>query len=124
MISILVDTNILIDHLRGRKEATDFLLSLKEQPFISSLTIAELFAGVKGKKEKTALHQLINAFHVIPISNEIAEEGGLFKNKYHKSHKIGLADALIAGTVTLGKLQLATLNKKHFPMLNSVLVPY
>ncbi|MBC8323291.1 MAG: type II toxin-antitoxin system VapC family toxin [Candidatus Marinimicrobia bacterium] len=124
MKAFLIDTNILVDFLRGKQRANNFMNQLEIQPIISSLTVAELFAGVKGKKERVSLHNLINACEVIPITTEIAEEGGLIKNKYQKSHHIGLADALIGATAIEADLTLATLNKKHFPMLKKINVLY
>lgn len=49
------------------------------------------------------------------------EDGG---RQYGPSHGTGLADALIASTVAAVGATLATLNRRHFPMLNDVLVPY
>jgi predicted nucleic acid-binding protein len=37
---------------------------------------------------------------------------------------VGLADALIAATATQRQVPLVTLNRKHFPMLQDVIVPY
>jgi len=124
MSAYLIDTNIFVDFLRGQEKAAGFVKGLKKQPIISALTVAELFAGVKGKKENVALHNLIDACEVIPVNEEIAEEGGIIKNKYHKSHQIGLADALIAATAIIFKLDLVTLNQKHFPMINKLVKPY
>ena len=120
----LIDTNILIDFLRGKNPAVKFIEGLSIQPIISVLTVAELFAGVKGKKESVAIHNLVDACEVIPVNEEIAEEGGLLKNKFQKSHQIGLADSLIGATAIVSKLRLVTLNQKHFPMLKNVVVPY
>ncbi|MBC8346069.1 MAG: type II toxin-antitoxin system VapC family toxin [Candidatus Marinimicrobia bacterium] len=124
MNAYLLDTNILIDFLRGKEKAIIFIKGLALQPVISTLTVAELFAGVKGKKESVAIHNLIDACEVIPVNEEIAEEGGQIKNKYQKSHQIGLADALIAATANILKMDLVTLNQKHFPMLKNIIVPY
>jgi len=124
MISYLIDTNILIDFLRGKKEAIAFMAGLSIQPIISSLTVAELFAGVKGKREKIAIHNLVHACEVISVDEDIAEEGGLLKNKYQKCHQLGLADALIGATALSSKLTLVSLNKKQFPMLKNVHIPY
>jgi predicted nucleic acid-binding protein len=46
------------------------------------------------------------------------------KARYGKSHGVGLVDALIAATAKLHGYRLVTLNKKHFPMLDNVLIPY
>ena len=48
----------------------------------------------------------------------------MHRREYGKSHGVGLADALIAATAEVVGAQLVTLNKKHFPMLDDVYVPY
>jgi len=58
------------------------------------------------------------------LYREIGVTGGLYRRDYRKSHETGLADALIAATARLHSLTLVTLNKKHFPMLTSIIVPY
>jgi predicted nucleic acid-binding protein len=54
----------------------------------------------------------------------LAVQGGLYRRDYGKSHNVGLADALIAATATQRRVPLVTLNRKHFPMLQDVIVPY
>jgi predicted nucleic acid-binding protein len=48
----------------------------------------------------------------------------LFRRDYGKSHGVGLADALIAASAEMRGAVLVTLNRKHFPMLPTVIVPY
>jgi predicted nucleic acid-binding protein len=57
------------------------------------------------------------------LDEEIAKRGGLIRRDYGRSHGIGLADALIAGTALVHNLIRVTLNRKHFPMVE-VTVPY
>lgn len=124
MNSLLIDTSVLVDHLRGVSGANDFMVKLDEQPSISALTVAELFSGVKGQRERVSLHNLVDACNVIPVTTEIAEDGVLIRNRYLKSHRLGLADALIGATAISTRSTLVTLDKKHFPMLKKVRVPY
>jgi hypothetical protein len=49
---------------------------------------------------------------------------GFFKRDYQPSHGTGIADALIAATAEVHEMRLVTLNEKHFPMLDDVVVPY
>lgn len=121
---LLIDTDVLIDYLRGQAEAISYLESLTETMLISAVTIAELYAGVREGTERTALDEFIRAFEIIPINEAIAITGGLHRRDYGKSHGTGLADALIAATADVCQAELVTLNKKHFPMLASVVVPY
>ncbi|WP_199246839.1 type II toxin-antitoxin system VapC family toxin [[Phormidium] sp. ETS-05] len=88
------------------------------------MTIAELYAGVRDGKEMEALNELIRAFQVMPIDENISIKGGLYRRDYGKSHGMGLADAIIAATAELNGVTLVTLNQKHFPMIADILVPY
>lgn len=63
-------------------------------------------------------------FQVATLDERTAQMGGLFRRDYGKSHNVGLADALIAATANNYGLTLATLNKKYYPMLQKILVPY
>ena len=85
--------------------------------------MAELYAGVRDT-ERRQLDDFIALFNVLPISQEIAKTGGLYKQQFFKSHGIGLADAIIAATSVIHELELKTLNAKHYPMLKGLRVPY
>ncbi len=121
---LLFDTDVLVDYLRGRDEAASFLESRSETLLVSAVTVAELFAGVREGKERTALATFLGAFEVVPVSAAIAQRGGLLRRDFGKSHSTGLADALIAATAFDAGARLVTLNAKHFPMVSDHLVPY
>jgi predicted nucleic acid-binding protein len=121
---LLIDTDVIIDYLRDRPEAVSYLENLTDFLLISAVTVAELYAGVRDGAERTALDSFIQAFEIVAVDEEVAVKGGLYRRDYSKSHNIGLADALIAATADSRNVELVTLNKKHFPMLTNVLVPY
>ncbi|NJL99612.1 MAG: type II toxin-antitoxin system VapC family toxin [Synechococcaceae cyanobacterium SM2_3_2] len=121
---LLLDTDVLIDYLRGQEQAVAYLEILTEHLLISSITVAELYAGVREGNERKTLDEFINAFDVVMVSKEITQIGGLYRRHYAKSHKIGLADAVIAATADLSQATLVTLNREHYPMLESVILPY
>jgi predicted nucleic acid-binding protein len=122
--TLLIDTDVLIDYLRGKPQAIQYLENLTEFLLVSSITIAELYAGVREGKERKALDEFVRAFEVVPVNDEIAVKGGLYRRDYFKSHNVGLADAIIAATSEIRNAYLVTLNQKHFPMLINVIVPY
>lgn len=121
---LLIDTDVLIDYLRGQAEAVDYLEAATESLLTSSITVAELFAGVREGKERVALSTFLKEFEVIGINAAIAEHAGLLRRDYGKSHGTGLVDALIAATTEHAQASLVTLNRKHFPMLEDVRLPY
>ena len=122
---ILLDTNILIDLLRQRSEASAFFQGLSGLPLTSTIVLAELYAGVREGTERSQLDQLArHGVRAIPLTSEMGVRAGLLMRQYAKSHSVGLADALIAATAIQASARLVTLNVKHFPMLTDVIVPY
>ncbi|MEP7234351.1 MAG: type II toxin-antitoxin system VapC family toxin [Ignavibacteriota bacterium] len=121
---MLVDTNILIDFLRGKQEAGSFIFSGTFEVSISIISITELFAGVRSQREIEEIQELLQTLHIHTLNEEIAEKAGNLLRKFGKSHQIGIADALIAASSIYHNDPLATLNIKDFPMLDNVLKPY
>ena len=122
--SILLDTDVLVDFFRGHSKAVAFVKARCPRIILSSIVIAELYAGVKGDAEQAALENFISLFRVVPVSAEIAKAGGLYKRDYGKSHGIGLADAILAATAEAENAELKTLNAKHYPMLKGLKPAY
>ena len=120
----LVDTDVLIDYLRGVPEVVDFLEDADEALLISAVSVGELFAGVREGAERPALTASVGALEVVPLDPESAERGGLYRRDFGRSHNVGLPDARIAASAELRGARLVTLSRKHFPKLPDVLVPY
>lgn len=121
---MLVDTDILIDYLRGLPAAITFLESHMDEGLISAVSVAELYQGVREGEERTKLSRMISAFVVLPLTQEIAETAGLYRRDYRARTGCGLADCMIAATASAHRVALASLNAKHFTMLESVITPY
>ena len=92
---LLLDTDVLIDFLRGHPEAIQLLEASNHKFWISAVSVAELYVGVRGK-EREVLDQLIGLLRVVEITTEIAQQAGLWRRKYCRSHGTGIMDALIA----------------------------
>lgn len=116
----LPDTDVLIDFLRGYQQAVDFINVNASQIILSTIVIAELYAGVRGKQELAILNNFVSLFDTIPMNSEIAKIGGLYKRDFGKSHGVGLADAIMAATCHSKNAQLKTLNVKHYPMIKNL----
>ena len=124
MGAILLDTDILVDFLRGNNKAEAFIATQADRIILSAIVVAELYAGVKGEAEREALDALVSLFRIVPVDVEIAKAGGLYKRDYGKSHGVGLADAILAATAEAWKAELKTLNIKHYPMLKGLRSAY
>ena len=123
-MACLIDTDVLIDYLRGHPAAISVVEERIGESLLSALTVAELYQGVREGKERLKLARTLSAFSILPVTQEIAERGGLFSRDFRKSHGCGLADCLIAATADSHGLTLLTLNVKHYPMLDDVEAPY
>jgi hypothetical protein len=122
-MALLIDADVLIDYLRDYTEAVSYVEAQQERLLLSVVTVAELYAGVREGQERSRLERFLQAFEIIPLDQHLAIQGGLYRRDYGKSHNVGLADALIAATAAQRQIPLVTLNRKHFPMLQDVLVP-
>lgn len=120
----LFDTDVLIDYLRGDSQAIASLEPHAEAIAVSAVTIAELYSGVREGNERSELDLFVSALDVIPVDQEIAIQAGMFRLLYWKSHRLGLPDTLIAATASLRGVPLVTLNRKHHPLIDHVLMPY
>ena len=120
----LLDTDIIVEYLRGSERAIRFLEGIEGDLFLSAITVAELYGGVRGKEEEEALEQFLMAFEVLPVGTELAKRGGLYRRDYRPSHGTGLADALIAAAAEAAGATLVTFNRRHYPMAKRVKAPY
>jgi len=121
---LLIDTDVLIDYLRDYSEAVSYMEARQEHLLVSVVAVAELYAGVREGEERARLERFLRAFEIVPLNLRLAVQGGIYRRDYSKSHNVGLADALIAATAVQRQVPLVTLNRKHFPMLQDVIVPY
>lgn len=121
--ALVIDTDILVDHLRGQAATSEWLESQDADLVVSAITVAELFAGVRGERDSRALEKFLLAFAVLPATDEIARLAGQYRRTYGPSHGTGLADALIAATASVLGVPLVSFNRRHFPMLPAVVQP-
>lgn len=123
---ILVDTDILISHLRGLDAAREWLVRVRrEGPLaISAVSIAEVVGGMRSS-ERREVWQLLASFRAEPATEVIARRAGDYWRQYRRSHSgIGLGDYLIAATADVRGYQPATLNVRHFPMFENLQPPF
>ena len=123
---ILVDTDILIAHLRGVDDARSWLRAARtEGPLsVSVVTVAELTGGMRSA-ERREVWALLNVMRSEPVTELVARRAGELRRRFRRSHTgIGLADYLVAATALERGAQLATLNVKHYPMFDDLRPPF
>ncbi|MCK4506577.1 MAG: type II toxin-antitoxin system VapC family toxin [Candidatus Aegiribacteria sp.] len=122
--AILLDTDVLVVFFRGHSKAVAFVNAHSDRIILSSIVVAELYAGVKGNAEQAALEDFVLLFRVVPVDAKIAKTGGLYKRDFGKSHGVGLADAILAATAEAENTELKTLNTRYYPMLKGLKPAY
>lgn len=122
--TIIIDTDIIIDFLRGNPLAISHFKNESHQICFSAISVAEIYVGIKSKKEEIEVDRLFSIFPVIATTNEIAREAGKLVKQYRPSYAVELPDALIAATCLMCSAELHTLNVKHYPMFKNLRPPY
>jgi hypothetical protein len=123
----LLDTSVVVDHLRGYPPATALLerwVSDDEPMMASELTRFELLTGLR-PGEEPALESMFSVLDWIPVTEQIARRAGTYAREFRRSHSgIGAVDYLLAATATAVGGELVTTNVKHFPMFTDLRAPY
>ena len=114
---VIIDTNIIIDHLRQTDKSESLLtkLSLQEASIaISRITIQEVYQGKStcDRDKELQLREPIEKLEVLSYSFEIAKMAGELMRDSKKI--ISFPDAAIAATAIVNDCKLLTLNKKDF----------
>jgi predicted nucleic acid-binding protein len=124
---ILVDTNILIEQVRGNEAARDWLIESRRRTgrlAASALTVAELTGGMRSA-ERRVVERMLGFVEVFDVTESIAHRAGELMRTYRRSHhSIGVVDHVIAATAQIHGLELATLNVRHFPMFDDLEAPF
>jgi predicted nucleic acid-binding protein len=123
-MSQLLDSCVLVDLLRGQLEADAFIAGLPSCPHISVITVTELRAGQRSLAEARMIDALVATYTVHDVTLDIAERAACWLKQFRRSHRLDIADTLIAATAATQGLPLATLNLKHFPMFPHLKAPY
>ena len=104
MTRILVDSDVLVDHLRGHRR----LVAGGDELHVSVVTRAELFSG-RGAEERR-IRRLLDPMTNVAVDATIAERAG----RLRRSGARRLPDALIAATALEHRLTLVTRNVRDF----------
>lgn len=123
-MSVLLDTSVIIDVLRGLPAALRYTASLEEVPACSEVTRVEVLRGVRSG-ERSSTERLFRSLRWAGVDEAIARRAGEMGRAYRRSHTgVSTPDLIIAATAEELGLELATLNVKHFPMIIGVRPPY
>lgn len=106
MADLLIDTDVLIDHLAGRTRIS----GRRSRLGFSVISRAELGAGARDETELAPIRRLLGAMTEYPIDKLVAEQAG----RIRADTGVRLPDALIAATALVHGLTLDTRNLRDF----------
>ena len=112
---MLVDTDVLIWHLRGYSKATQRLDQLPKL-ILSAVTYMELVQGMRNRSELLALQKSLAMRQAerLSLTSAITERAITLMETLALSHGLQLGDALIAATGLEHGLTVLTANTGHF----------
>jgi len=118
---MLIDTDVLIWHLRGLPKATQRLDRLPTLT-ISAITWLELLQGMRNRTELVAVQKSLTLRHTerLPLTPAITDRAVLLMENLSLSHGLQLGDALIAATALEHQLTMLTANVKHFTAIDGL----
>ena len=132
-MTVLFDTSVVIDLLRGNRAALDAVrgaVGTGHELAASVVVKVEVLAGMRPNEEQPT-RRLLDGIEWIAVDDLIAEGAGMLANQYARSHMgIDPMDYIIAATVhaTTARqdqhARLWTRNVKHFPMFAHLEPPY
>ena len=123
-MTVVLDTAVLIDYLRGQPEAVRLVQSLADVPTSSEVCRVELLQDLRAGEERDAA-ELIAMIEWIPVVEPVAVLAADLGRRWRKSHTgISVPDLIVAATVELTNSSLLTLNVEHFPMVTGLRPAY
>ena len=125
-MTVLVDTSVIIDYLRGRAAAVGRLETERSQDVLhaSEITRVEVLAGMR-PAEEDATRSMLSTLAWHPVDARVAEDAGELGRRWLPSHEaIDAADLVIAATATLVGARLLTMSVRHFPMFPGLAPAY
>ena len=124
---ILVDSDVLIEHLRGNTTARDWLVQARQSSgplAISVVSLTEIAGGMRSPERREVM-RLLGSMQRFEVSEQVAWRAATLMHEYRRSHNgIGLGDYLIAATALTEGLELATLNVRYYPMFPELARPF
>jgi predicted nucleic acid-binding protein len=92
-VRAVVDTNVLIDFLQGRREAAGELERYRVVE-VSAVSAAELWSGATTAAREAAVEALLDSCVVVPVDDAVAREAGWLR----RSRRVRLPDAIVWAT--------------------------
>jgi predicted nucleic acid-binding protein len=122
-VLLVVDTSVLIDHLRGDQRAVRRLRDTVEAGddlWSVSVVRTEILAGAR-PEEEPAITALLGRLRWLDVTVDLADEAGRLAARFLRSHPgVDTVDYLLAAATIRLDAELLTLNVRHFPMFSGL----
>lgn len=116
----LLDSDVLIDILRGHPPAVEWFAGLDELPSVPGFVVMELIQDADNKARVDKALKLVKPLPVVwPEPAHCGRALADFQS-FHLSHKLGLLDALIASCALGHSATLLTFNAKHYRIIEGL----
>jgi predicted nucleic acid-binding protein len=124
----VIDTDILVDALRGFGPGLDYVENAGRQGMlhISITTEMELIVGCRNRRELHRVDRFLRRCTILGMTEVIATRAVILLRRYRLSHGLSINDALIAASALGYGDTLYTKNARHFQMVPGLTVvrPY
>lgn len=122
-VTIILDTNILIEIIRKNEEVIRRCDSAgTENLAISSITRSEFLLGSRDKEDFEKNKKFVNKFRLFKVTEPIDDIFSELYELFSLSHRPGIPDLLIAATALNHSIPLYTLNTKDFRFIPNLLL--
>jgi len=122
---MVIDTGLFIEHIRAKDKlnTTLYLIPDNTELFVSSITMYELYMGATTKEKENEVRSITEDLQVLPFTDAVAFKAAQLYHQLKKQNKlIEFRDIFIAATCLVNDIPLATLNKKHFKRIESLVL--
>jgi len=119
---LLIDTDVLIEYLRGSplvRRLIDEIRNGDIKAHFSTITETELYSGSRNEREDARIAALLSFLTRVDVDGNVAVVSGKLRYKY-RARKLETPDAIIAGTAQVLNVKLSTFNKRHFEMIAEI----
>ncbi len=116
-----LDTDVMLDILKGHEPAVAWLESLEEDTFaLSGYVIMELMMACRTQEEVDTLYEMLEPFWVVWPSEDTSNDAMLNFSQRHREQKLGLLDALIGEGALEHEGTLCTLNPSRYKAIEGL----
>ncbi|HWM95046.1 MAG TPA: type II toxin-antitoxin system VapC family toxin [Thermoanaerobaculia bacterium] len=113
----LLDSDVVIWHLRGRASVVGLILALarKGRIGLSAITRAEVLLGMREPERELTL-LFLDSCETLPVTAATADRAGEIVRTFRtQGITLSLPDSLIAATALIASIPLYTCNPRHYP---------